>query len=230
MPKPPSALEPQKKPKNKVIGVIQVKGGAGRSTVSTNLAGELSKLGQTVLIDCDMPQGSSASWFAVRQQAGKDVNLTIDTASTHQELVKKIQGYAQADYIVLDGPPRIAELTRAILMLADLCLVPVGASVAEIWATNDLLTIIEEAQKVAPIKKRMVWTRYRAHTKLAQELSELASKELGMKAINTTLGLRVAYTEALGEGLTVTELADPSARHEMNGMTNEVIKLLEAGE
>ena len=32
----------------KTIGIIQVKGGAGRSTVSTNLAGELSKLGKTV--------------------------------------------------------------------------------------------------------------------------------------------------------------------------------------
>jgi len=38
----------------KTIGIIQVKGGAGRSTVSTNLAGELSKLGKTVLIDCDI--------------------------------------------------------------------------------------------------------------------------------------------------------------------------------
>jgi chromosome partitioning protein len=53
----------------KIIGVIQVKGGAGRSTVSTNLAGELSKQGKTVLIDCDMPQGTSASWYAVRHQA-----------------------------------------------------------------------------------------------------------------------------------------------------------------
>lgn len=211
----------------KTIGIIQVKGGAGRSTVSTNLAGELSKIGQTVLIDCDMPQGSSASWFSVRQQSGRDANLTIDTASTHQELVEKIQGYAQANYIVLDGPPRIAELTRAILMLADLCLVPVGTSAAEIWATNDLLDIIAEAEKVAPIKARMVWTRYRAHTKLAQELSELASSELGLQAINTTLGLRVAYTEALGQGLTVAELADQNAKQEIKEMTQEVTKLLE---
>jgi chromosome partitioning protein len=211
----------------KTIGIIQVKGGAGRSTVSTNLAGELSKIGQTVLIDCDMPQGSSASWFSVRQQSGRDTNLTIDTASTHQELVEKIHGYAQADYIVLDGPPRIAELTRAILMLADLCLVPVGTSAAEIWATNDLLAIIAEAKKVAPIKARMVWTRYRAHTKLAQELSELASSELGLQAINTTLGLRVAYTEALGQGLTVAELADQNAKQEIKEMTQEVTKLLE---
>jgi cellulose biosynthesis protein BcsQ len=40
----------------KIIGVIQLKGGAERSTVSTDLAGELSKVGKTVLIDCDMPQ------------------------------------------------------------------------------------------------------------------------------------------------------------------------------
>ncbi|MCB1997034.1 MAG: ParA family protein, partial [Rhodoferax sp.] len=48
----------------KILGVIQVKGGAGRSTVATNLAGELAKIGRTVLIDCDMPQGTSASWYA----------------------------------------------------------------------------------------------------------------------------------------------------------------------
>ena len=50
----------------KVIGIIQVKEGAGRSTVSTNLAGVLSKQGKTVLIDFDLPQGTSASWFSVR--------------------------------------------------------------------------------------------------------------------------------------------------------------------
>jgi chromosome partitioning protein len=59
----------------KIIGLVQVKGGAGRSTVSTNLAGELSKLDKTVLIDCDMPQGTSASWFAVRQQKGRQGKL-----------------------------------------------------------------------------------------------------------------------------------------------------------
>ena len=84
---------------NKIIGVIQVKGGAGRSTVSTNLAGELSKVGKTVLIDCDMPQGTSASWFAVRQQADTkqkplfSENLVADTATNHRELVAKVEQF-----------------------------------------------------------------------------------------------------------------------------------------
>jgi chromosome partitioning protein len=51
----------------KIIGLVQVKGGAGRSTVSTNLAGELSKVGKTVLIDCGMPEGANVLCFDVRQ-------------------------------------------------------------------------------------------------------------------------------------------------------------------
>ena len=216
----------------KVIGIIQIKGGSGRSTISTNLAGEFSKQGKTVLIDCDMPQGTSASWFAVRQQTETrqsqlfSGNLTVDTATDHRELVARVDQYRDADYIVLDGPPRIAELTRAILILADLCLVPVGASKAEIWATSDLLALIEEAKKVKPVKARMVWTRYRSHTKLAQELSDLATKELGLAALSTSLGFRVAYMQALGEGLTVAELAEPSAKAEVKSLAEEVKTLL----
>jgi chromosome partitioning protein len=207
----------------KIIGVIQVKGGAGRSTVSTNLAGELSKLGPTVLIDCDMPQGTSASWYAVRDQPGI---LSADTASTHKELIAKVEQHQDAAYIVLDGPPRIAELTRAILILSDLCLVPVGASAAEIWATSDLLDLIAEANKVTTVKARMLWTRHRPHTKLAKDLSELAAKELGLPALSTSLGMRVAYPQALGEGLTVAELQDASAKAELASLTAEVKELL----
>ena len=210
----------------KTIGVIQVKGGAGRSTVSTNLAGELSKIGKTVLVDCDMPQGTSASWYAVRQQADREGSLKLETASTHRELLTIVERHADADYLVLDGPPRIAEVTRAVLVLADLCLIPVGASAAEIWATGDILSLIEEAGKVKKVEARMIWTRYRSNTKLAQGLTELATKDLGLVPLATKLGLRVAYIEALGAGLTGAEMADHSARDEVKSLTAEVIKLL----
>ena len=156
----------------KIIGIIQVKGGAGRSTLATNLAGELAKVGKTVLIDGDMPQGTSASWYSIRQQAGKAGDLAADTAADHGEIIAKVEAHAErADYIVLDGPPRIAEMTRAALMLADLCLIPVGASVAEIWATADVLSLIEQAKSVRPIDARLIWTRHRSHTNLAKELA-----------------------------------------------------------
>lgn len=211
----------------KIIGVIQVKGGAGRSTLATNLAGELSKIGHTVLVDGDMPQGTSASWCAMREQAGKLTGLVADTAADHRELVAKVEKHGkEADFIVLDGPPRIAEMTRAIMMLADLCLVPVGASVAEIWATADVLTIIKQAKKVRRIDARMVWTRHRPFTNLAKELTEQATAELGLPILKTSLGLRVSYPEALGAGLTVAELADQNARTELRSLIAEIKGIL----
>lgn len=211
----------------KIIGVIQVKGGAGRSTLATNLAGELAKIGRTVLIDGDMPQGTSASWYAIRQEIGKVGDLTADTAADHRELIAKAEQHAKtADYIILDGPPRIAEMTRAILMLSDLCLVPVGASVAEIWATTDLLEIIEQARKVRRIDARMVWTRHRAFTNLAKELTEQAENELGLPILKTALGLRVAYPEALGEGLTAAETHDLSAKAEIRLLVAEIRRII----
>lgn len=212
---------------SKIIGIVQVKGGAGRSTLATNLAGELSKQGRTVLIDGDMPQGTSASWYAIRQQAGKAANLTADTATDHLDLIAKVEHYRQqADFIVLDGPPRIAEMSRAMLVLADLCLMPVGASVAEIWATSDVLRLIEEAKQVRPVDVRMVWTRHRPQTNLAKELAAQAEGELGLPILKTPMGMRIAYVEALGAGLTAAEVGDSLARMEIRFLVAEVAKIL----
>ena len=213
--------------KTKIIAVAQVKGGSGRSTLATTLAGELSKRGDTVLIDCDMPQGTSASWYAMREQAGKVGDLVADTAADHRELIAKTEQHAKtAEYVVLDGAPRIAEMTRAIMVLADLCLVPVGASVAEIWATADVLAIIEQAKKMRAIDARMIWTRHRSFTNLAKELTEQAATELGLPILKTSLALRVAYPEALGAGLTVAELPDQNARNELRFLIDEIKRIL----
>ena len=119
------------------------------------------------------------SGFSLAKKSG----LTTDTASSHQELVTNVQEYSKADYIVLDGPPRIVELTKVILILADLCLIPVGASAAELWVTNNLLALVTAAKQVKAINARIVCTRYRPNTQRAQELSELATKELGLAAL-----------------------------------------------
>jgi chromosome partitioning protein len=210
----------------KIIGVAQVKGGAGRSTLATNIAGELSKLGRTVLLDCDMPQGTAASWFAMRQEAGKTGGLTIEMVANHRELLAKVEKHKDADYIVMDGPPRIAEMSRAMVLLADLVLVPAGASVADLWATGDVLAMVEEAKGVKDIKARLVWTRHRAATRVAKDLTEQAKEELGIELMSTAMGLRTAYVVALGEGLTAAESTDSQARAEVKALLAEVCAIL----
>ena len=211
-----------------IVGIIQVKGGVGRSTIATNLAAVYSEKAPTALIDCDLPQGTSASWYAVRKSEAPPDNLTLATAGDYRELVTRAKELA-ADhrYIIIDAPPRIAEMTRAIIVMSTLCLVPLGASAAEIWSTADLLKTIDAARGYrAGVDVRIVWNRFRAHTREAIDLSEAARKELGLKELTTRLGYRVAYSEALARGLAVNEWLDQNAHAEIVALAAEVKGIL----
>lgn len=220
----------------KTITVLNLKGGVGRSTVATNIAGSLAKgprgasRGSTaVLIDADLPQGTARSWWALRAQAGKAEGLDLAEADTAQALV---QGVTQAEersvsWCVIDTPPRLASLARASLLLSDLVLIPVAASAGEIWAVNDVVELLREASQVREIDARLVWNRHRKNTKIAQEISEEAEKILGLAVMKSSLGLRVSYVEAMGLGMTVEELkSDPAARSEVLSLVGELKEIL----
>jgi chromosome partitioning protein len=106
-------------------------------------------------------------------------------------------------------------------------IVPVGPSSVELWATQDLLGEIEEARARRPqLEPRLLWTRLRRGTRSSAELPVEAGQELKVTALESRLGYRVAYSEALGHGLTVAELGDRSARQELAALVEEVITLL----
>lgn len=212
-----------------IVGVVQVKGGVGRSTIATNLAAIFSVKRPTALIDCDLPQGTSASWFAVRKATRPTPgNLTLATAHDYRELVVRARELAaDHDYLIIDAPPRIAEMTRAIVIMSTLSLVPLGASAAEIWSTADLLPTIAAARQHRPdIDARIVWNRFRGYTREALDISDAARKELGLGELMTRLGYRVAYSEALARGLAAHEWQDRTAHGEIQTLAAEVMGIL----
>lgn len=209
-----------------IIAVVNLKGGCGRSTLSTNLAGELAKTAQVLLIDADTPQSTASSWFALRSDSGRSEGLALAEATTAEELVTILESRSE-EFIIIDSPPRLAGLARAMMMMADLVLVPVATSAAEMWATGDLADLLKEASERREIEARLVWSRHREKTKLAREITQLASEALGIKALNSHLSLRVAYQEALGTGRTAAEVGDTNTKVEVQKLVKEIINLLE---
>jgi len=211
-----------------IVGVIQVKGGVGRSTIATNLAAILSTVKPTTLIDCDLPQGTSASWYATREAGAASGNLSLALARDHVELVDRVTELNDAQgYIVIDAPPRIASITRAIIILSRISLIPLGASAAEIWSTADLLRTLDDARAYkADVDARIVWNRFRAYTREAQELSEAVRREMKLEELDARLGFRVAYSEALARGLSVAEWPDRTAQEEITALVSEVRGIL----
>ena len=102
-----------------ILALLNQKGGVGKTTLATHIAGELALRGQhVVLLDAD-PQGSSLDWTQRRSQQGlprlfSAVGLARETL--HQEAPELAR---RADHVVIDGPPRIAALARSALLAAE---------------------------------------------------------------------------------------------------------------
>ena len=86
-------------------------------------------------------------------------------------------------------------------------------------------TLIDQASKVRQVNARIVWTRYRPRTKLAQALTEQAT-ELRLPILKSAMGLRIAYVEALGAGLTGAEMADATTRTELKALVTEIRRII----
>lgn len=207
----------------KFISVAQLKGGAGKSTITTNLAGALAREFRTGLIDADLPQATSARWASLRQ----DPQLLVAVADSAADLAREAERLDDlCDVVVIDLPPRSLKYLREIIPFTDLMLMPLTASAADVWATEQLVDFVREARKTSKrLKARLVWNRLRASRATDAFLQETAA-DLRAKELESHLGSRTAYVEALGRGLTVLEWTDAKARAEFEVLLSEVLDQL----
>ncbi|GAA4348541.1 ParA family protein [Kangiella taiwanensis] len=212
----------------KVLSFVQMKGGAGKTTLCTNIASTLSDSGKVLVIDTDVPQCSLQTWFDVRNQNYVIENLDILVAKNVAHLQKLVRdNINDYDYILIDGHPRITNLTRAVILLSDMVLIPMAPSQVEVWSTKHLAEIVEEAKQVnKSLEARICWNRYRVRTNSAEDVVSLAKRELGLEDFQTKLGNRVAYLDSFAEGLTVAEWHDPAAKLEIWALTSSIERIL----
>jgi len=209
-----------------VIGVVQLSGGAGRSTLATNIAGALADSHTVTLIDADPPEYASTSWAMMRDELPRNDNLSVALVGGPESLAREVQA-PSTDYVVLDAPPRAREVAHAILAASSLLLVPVNTNVKALAGARQLIDDVVTAQQLQPgLQARIVWTRYRTHVRSEVEFRREAEARLPIPALKTALGKRVAYRDALASGHTVAECRDKKARAELAGLMREIHRLV----
>ena len=121
--------------------------------------------------------------------------------------------------MIVDTPPKVDADLRPALREADLVLVPVAASMVDLWATDGVFDLIGREGRQAVI----VLNRVKAGTRLGDEVAAAAGKVGGVA--NASLGQRVVYAETLGLGLGASEVRGPAAA-EVSRLADEVLGLL----
>lgn len=203
----------------KVITVAQQKGGAGKTTLAVNLATTLLRQGQRVaLLDTD-PQGSLGRWFMTRRETLGAAGLEFSTSSAWGVSYEVEKLRKQVDVIIIDTPPKVDSDLRPALREADVILVPIAASLVDLWATEGVLDLARREGK----RPKLVLNRVRGGTRLDAEV-RAAAAELEGDLLPVTLAHRVVYAETLGQGLGVVEAPrNGPAAGEVAALVSEVM-------
>lgn len=208
------------------IAVVNLKGGVGKSTIAVNLACELAgkEPAAALLVDADA-QGTTAFWCRQGKIPVRHEALPLDGPRDAARWIQRVMGF-QARYVVIDCPPHIGAATEAAVGIADLAVVPVTASGADLMATASALELVRAArQSRGGPACLLVPSKIDRRTASGREI-ESALEQFGER-IGPAVHQRAAFVDCFSAGEWIGQYAPTSAAHEdIGGLARAVRRIL----
>ncbi len=204
-----------------MIALTNSKGGVGKSTLAVHIAVWLHDKGiRVALIDADK-QGSSSQWIREAEPA-----VTVRTVATPEECLAKSTELAEShDMVIGDGPAGLDDISRTLLLVADLALIPIGPSILDIRSVKEATQIFRYAQSISPkqLEGALVLNKIGARDRISRELVG-SLPQLGLGAAKSTIRYLTAFREAAQQGTVVTRLAGKglAATNDLNAFCLEL--------
>ena len=205
----------------KIIAIGNLKGGTGKSTLAVNLTCALANGAKTkaVLIDADS-QGTATDW-AARGRLPVTVEAMpfepeTDKADGDGAWLQAVNGLAATnDFVVLDLPPHLGTSIVLALVAADLFVVPVTPSGADIKATSKAIDLLRQARAVRGNGKPnclLVPSRVDRRTAAGKEI-EAVLHDFG-EPVAPAIGQRSAHVDAFTAGEWIGTYAPRTTAHD----------------
>ena len=183
-----------------VVVVANPKGGVGKSTMATNIAGYFASRGHAVMLGDADRQQSSRLWLGLRPPGARPI-ASWDVG--HEHVARPPKG---TTHVVLDTPAGMhGKLAREVLKLADRVIVPLQPSVFDIFATRSFLDEMAEHAKASKLQVGIVGMRVDERTIAADKLHEFVDN-LGLPVLGY-LRQTQNYIQLAARGLTLFDVA-----------------------
>ena len=183
-----------------VIVVANPKGGVGKSTLSTHVAGYFAAQGGRVMLGDADRQQSSRLWLSLRPAAARPI-ATWDLGE--DPIAKPPKG---TTHVVLDTPAGLrGKRLKEILKLAHKVIVPLQPSVFDIFATREFLDELAESSRAAKLQVGIVGMRVDERTRAAEQLHHFVDST-GLAVLGYVRDTQ-NYVQLAARGLTVFDLA-----------------------
>lgn len=193
-----------------VIVIANPKGGVGKSTLSTNLAGYFAAQGRQVLLGDADRQQSARGWLGIRPAAARPISTwEID----EDNIARPPKG---TSHVVLDTSAGLhGKRLNEILKMADKVIVPLQPSMFDILATREFMLRLaeEKAVRKGDIEVGIVGMRVDSRTRSAEQLHRFVeSLKLPMLGY---LRDTQNYVQLAAHGLTLWDVAPSRVQRDL---------------
>ncbi|MDO8250250.1 MAG: AAA family ATPase [Rhodoferax sp.] len=205
-----------------IITVGNTKGGVGKTTLAVNLAIARALAGRDVwLIDGDR-QGTAQMAISIRADSGHAPGISCATYPDGPTLRAQVQQQAgKFDDIIIDAGGRDSTALRAALVLSDVLLVPFQPRSYDVWALNDMASLVDEVRSVRDGLRAVAILNCADPGETSTDNAEAAAAVADVpqfEYLDAPIRRRKAFANAAGQGLSVLELkpTDKKAAEELN--------------
>jgi chromosome partitioning protein len=191
-----------------VIVVANPKGGVGKSTLSTQIAGLYASQGHAVMLGDVDRQQSSRIWLGLRPPNLPEIRAWD---VTHGEVVRPPKG---TTHVVLDTPAGLHDKRLdEVMKIADKVVVPLQPSIFDIHATHAFLAEIVSKKRSPKVQVGIVGMRMKETTLSAEQLKAF----LGTLDVPVIAYLRDTqnYVQLAARGLTLWDVAPSRVQRDL---------------
>ncbi|WP_306519936.1 division plane positioning ATPase MipZ [Gemmatimonas sp.] len=190
------------------------KGGVGKSMLALNVAVERIRAGvDTLLIDGDPRQTSVSKAIAVRSESGQEPPvpcIVLEDARTLRQQVGLLRPKYQD--LVIDVGGKDSSALRSALLVTDVLVLPVAPESVELWAIDDVVEVIEEAQALHPFQVLVVLNRAKSSGRDNADTRAMVAEYPQLTMLAPSIGHRSVFSSAFGRGLSVAEYRPANAK------------------